>query len=131
MRQRRSKLRWLLKWAGLLIFGVVTIGGSVSLYCLFGYEGESRYAAFNNGSLVIANYAPMSSAEGWAAEWTDPSPRYWPTYKRDQDLDLSILTIPLWMPAVVVVIPTIWLWGRDQRLRAENSHQDDDEERSG
>ena len=41
--------------------------------------------------------------------------RWWPTIDTSPPAKFSVVTIPLWIPLVVVAIPTGFLWRRERR----------------
>ncbi len=129
MRRRRSRVRWVLKWAGTVACGLILVaivaslvwlrivlfnddGGGISLFPL-----ELFVSWVDTSSLASSSwfFAYAWSYSDWG-DWRDQlSQCPWvPTFERDAQ-GVAYLSMPLWLPFVLLAIPSALLWWADRR----------------
>ncbi len=123
-RPKRSRLRRIAKWTGLVVCVVIVGVWGVSLrWCMIRFGTYVRRAELRNG-LVIAAWRTDSQlrqarATRWEVSVVSPSrARYGfirPIAERVPSLKFSYVSLPLWLPLLVFAIPTAILWHRDRR----------------
>ena len=128
MARLRRKGR-ILKWAGLVLSLVIVLAGAASLRwaCVCGVDRESQSdrfgAAIENGCLQLfyIPYQPPHWTRGSIFLCDHDSPhllapklRWKPVYT-ESFYGTMALVIPLWIPFLLVAIPTAILWRLDRR----------------
>jgi hypothetical protein len=116
--RRRSPTRRVLKWVGLVGCVVLTAAWGITLFCTFGYMGSSTAAWFQyDGAVVVAYYAQTAEVRpGWFAfddRPPDPDQLWLP--RRVAGAGRDYFAIPVWMPILLLALPTATLWYRDRR----------------
>ncbi len=130
--RRRSRTRRRLKWVGTLICVLILAAwvsstGLVSSRSLsVEYVGNANYFLLTMGTMHWYDGVNPSAQKGWAVHSVSASSRApWPLWLRSGCLwpsvaqnpgRASVIYIPLWLPFLIVMIPTALLWWRDRRL---------------
>ena len=135
--RRRSRTRRVLRWIGtitcVLIVGLTAV--SVLYYCEYGFAiGQANIAIFGSGGCVSFLLVLDSSSPGVPSPRSDLPPVglvtrrchklswawqivvRWNPNRGPPDWNRRLVRLPLWMPFVLVAIPTAFLWWRDRRL---------------
>ncbi len=113
---RRHRIRRIAKWAGLLVCVLMVVAWVVNLrwiaYCMSG----SGIVGCAHGAVVI-HIQEMYDPVGWRVFEKGGDGIAWRHHlsRFERSNRHSSLRIPLWMPLVVVAIPTAILWRRDRR----------------
>jgi len=123
------------KWAATTVLLLLVIAYSVSLFVEIGYNGLNRCISVETGSLYVCfvrggepgmpyvdrfpglrgwvalkSYGPQYTLphiiRTWFPNFPDPSMRHW------------TVIIPLWVPFLIVALPTTLLWRLDLRRAA-------------
>ena len=142
MMRRRSKLRRVLKWTGLVVCVLI-----VAAWCVSAIWAVAYVRGFRGGErLEIASALIITSGAAKVHLGRAPSPRPsgigvdgfadWAVQRRPQRLSgmywlptwyegarLTLVIIPLWMPLAAVGVPTVFLWYRRRRRRREGHCQ--------
>jgi len=125
---RLARKRRILKWAGLVLGCSILAGGIVSIFakmgvtaCLLTSPVTGKPAPFISVSSASAIIGHGEHTETW---WFQPirgprRPFFWrPQIVRiafDFPVVYSVLLIPLWVPFVLVALPTTYLFWLDRR----------------
>jgi hypothetical protein len=130
MSSRRSAKRW--KVVGSVLALLIVLSWAASLWCMFD-AGWKIYLALQDGQIGLWDaYIPKGqkstffvhveiydpSVGSWDF-WDDPRSYGFTRPKGYFDLgigDKRIVRIPLWMPLIVTLIPTAFLFWRDRRI---------------
>ncbi len=118
---KHPRIRRIAKWAGLVLCVLIVVAWVVSLRWEFWYEGGSWLMWCGHGGLLVSiNRIHLDDPSGWNVldvNWIHWE-YYLPRFKRDLSGTLKATTcnIPLWLPLVVVAIPTAILFYRDRRI---------------
>lgn len=132
MTRRWARTSWTLRWVGLAaaatLLGVLMASRWWWVYW-YG-TGPQRSAAFvARGAVIVEWYEQQAQLTvfrigerpGWSLRPVRQRPipvmAWRPTYERLNVYGSSVATIPLWMPLVLVVIPTALAWSRRFRAR--------------
>ncbi|MHC4094086.1 MAG: hypothetical protein ACYSVY_28060 [Planctomycetota bacterium] len=119
--QRPSRLRRVLKWAGLGVCALLVVLWGVSSKRFFFYGAETHLYSLEEGEfLILVVYARdhskgFSTGRVFAAD--ENSLFYCESWLPDifsGAMEFAVI-LPIWMLAVVVAIPTSLLWYRDRR----------------
>ena len=120
--RRAGRIRRVLKWGGVVISSVVTVAWAVSLYCGFGHSKNDITIAAVNGHVVCVCVAAIgkSTDGGW---FVDRSPASsgsftWLPGVERRALAVGVIVVyhlPLWMPLLLIAVPTTILFWRDRR----------------
>ena len=91
----------------------------LSVRWLFGYVGGAGAFVFDYGEVYFTRVhdpALSLSPTGWLCELTGESPGFWrlPHFVSG---GVSVLYVPLWLPFLVVAIPSVIVWWRSRRAR--------------
>jgi hypothetical protein len=128
-RTRRSGLSRAAKWAGLvvclLIAGSWVASTHWSLCCALDLRPTQRavvalYAGSACGGLVAPGGMGRMRSGAFVNSAGTRIVRA-PEYMKGGAIFSHVFLVPLWMPFLAAVVPTGWLWWRDQR-RAEPGH---------
>ena len=129
--RRRSRIQWVLKWMGTLVCALILAAWGSSTGLVWSrslsveYVGNSNYGLLQMGTIHWWDRVNQSAQKGWAVHSvslsvTDPWPWWlrfgclWPSIAQNPGRG-RIVYIPLWLPFVLVAIPTAILWWRDRR----------------
>jgi len=116
---RCSRLRRILKWFGLSTCLLLVAVWIASLFCRLYYASPNGLRIVGIGNLLVTSARPGSPPELRWTFRTHRQPIDWRVVfrgPRRARLGTVILwCIPLWIPFVLVAIPTLWLWVRDRR----------------
>ena len=122
------RLPWcrILRWAGTGFCALIVAAAIADLRWSFRWQGKHGAVAITAGSIVldwgeferkrrgfVINVAYDNISEAWTA-WTRD---YW----RPKWASLggqNLIYLPLWIPFILVGIPTAWLWRLDRRRPA-------------
>jgi hypothetical protein len=120
--RRPSRIRRIAKWTGLVLCVLVVVAWGVSVKWeieLDRSDSVPRYTyGLISGRIALERYDWISLSRGL---------QVYPTYARDFGLCLPIISwpadqrelayavIPLWIPFVLLAVPTAFLWHRDRR----------------
>jgi len=121
----RSRLRTLLKWSGTLACLLILLAAAACLRWRWIDSAADGLGARIEGGSVFIVYGPLAdelflrrglNIGGSFATWQDaaePFARWgvWPYL----DGTPVWVSIPLWIPFVLIGVPTGWLWWRDRR----------------
>jgi hypothetical protein len=127
----RSRLRTLLKWSGTLACLLILLAAAACLrwHSIRVSDGRTFYIAAVGGRMYVGwgpwvketfysagtSVSPrLNTWEETVAYWTRQGP-LWGIDRTDYEPDGGRLTFPLWMPLVLIGLPTGWLWWRDRR----------------
>jgi hypothetical protein len=121
-RTKRSRFRSAAKWAGVVVCVMIGAAWCVSIRAAFGYHGvlSSDYACrVTAGTLWLMHLEPRRNPSQAYFQTHGPQVQWWPVWDSyySPSWGAERLAIPLWMPFVLVAIPTAWLWWRDRRSR--------------
>ncbi len=125
--RKRSRVRRILKWAGLIGCVLIVMAWGVSLRWWVARVGSNTIVGLRDGNvLVYRDGDPPWIGGGWDAIVASPGVyRYgffWPiVWLRPLPL-LSQVHLPCWLPLIVLAIPTAILWHRDCRRRIPPGH---------
>ncbi len=124
---QHTRIRRIAKWAGLVVCVLIVVAWAASL----------RWYVTRFGTYVRADLCVGSVRAAWrtdsrfsrfrrvrVARWevsvVSPSrSRYgfrWPTAESQPSLEMSWVSLPLWLPLLVIATPTAILWRRDRRI---------------
>ncbi len=123
---KRSRFRKWGKWVGLVGCVVIVTVFAVSvcwrLGRVFRCGSQTVMLAVGHGCLMVGHDDKPTVSEWWVERSRPQAPRvYWmPDYSRGSWLMLSATIIPLWIPFLIVAIPTLLLWRRDRRPPANH-----------
>ncbi|UCF32491.1 MAG: hypothetical protein JSV78_09155 [Phycisphaerales bacterium] len=116
--QRRTRRTRFLKWLGLVMCALIVVAWLVSLRWGLVYQGREYLGGFTlgQGGLVCAR----ELGQGWHAldmKNRDVLEGVWERRWPDISFDVAEwgVLIPLWIPFVVLAVPTAILWWRDRR----------------
>jgi hypothetical protein len=127
----RLRRRWrILKWAGLVLSLLIAMAWAVSIQewrwyglytCHIANRGHLSFCldqgclclSYWNGAVFSFKEEPFLSYERFADELRPTRLPFWKGWFH-QDKYWSAY-LPLWMPLLIVAIPTTWLWWRDRR----------------
>jgi hypothetical protein len=135
----RLRRRWrILKWAGLVLSGVIVLAWAASRRCCLTYGRLDPRGATSTQTIAGRTYTLHAcsfwqckggSVEYWCfavPQFTSPGSQGWyldgrhdrltwlPVYRHFADGNHHIF-LPLWIPFLIVAIPTAFLWWRDRR----------------
>lgn len=128
MRRRRSRVRWMLKWAATVACGLTLAAMAACLYWkAIEFRSDRLCFSIGGGEIVFllttdedfVGTPPNGSlkffvAKSWKAIVGEWSGSYvWPRALGRPGL--YVLNVPLWIPLVVFGGLTGWLWWRDRR----------------
>lgn len=127
--RRRSRVRWVLMWAGtatcvalVLLFGVTLVWNFVEISSGTWRARVSKcqvlvLVASKRGGISFPDRFEIgrrfeSVADLWDS-WTNEPVRWWP--RNDPSLYVRFVSVPIWIPFVVCLLPTAILWWCDRR----------------
>ena len=125
MPRKRHMLRWCGKWAGLVVCMMVVVACLASIQRTFIYR--TRYTAvwLDRGFLQICTQTVGRDPadEEWRSCWIVSRRhlpgRWWSLRHRigrdPQQKLVHLWTAPLWIPLLIAVVLTTYLWYRDRR----------------
>jgi hypothetical protein len=126
----RGRQRRVAKWAGLVVCLLIVAAWCASIRWGFGYGTvlSSRYSCYVAAGALSLVYrggaAPLDPSQ-WSSWAHDSQVDWWPMWENYSPFGTWYMqqqfTLPLWMPFVLLGIPTAWLWWRDRR-RARIGH---------
>ena len=107
--------RRVLKWAGLLASTLIIVASVVSLrwglhYTKATRPGGGNVASFGRACVSYRWNQRISPERGW---WTIRF-REWPQWL--PVIRPGLIVLPLWIPFLLVAVPTACLWYRDRRI---------------
>jgi len=128
---------WILKWAGLVLSLLIVVAWAVSLqWSVFHIERYlwrsparqdlspvyteqdqgAMYEDFSRGCIEYYHgfYRPVEPGTGWYYWRCSTSPVWTPGARGLPDGSLWV-RVPLWMPFLIVALPTAFLWRRGRR----------------
>lgn len=122
--RRRPRVRRALKWGGAVTSLGIMIAFVVSIHCSIVYASPSQHYQFGllAGGMSVGWWPsrlepannPYPGRPGWNVfEWEGPL-NWW--FHFDVDSVLPWVTVPLWIPLLIVCPPTAFLWWRDCRI---------------
>lgn len=125
--KRSSRVRRITKWAGLATVVLIIGVGCCSIRWFVSYSLISRRGVFSTGFLratVFVGFGGTGAAPrrpGWALYNLPPPARSigWSPYNYT-DTGMRMIGVPLWMPLVLIAVPTAWLFGRDRRASPDH-----------
>lgn len=119
--KRRGRVRRVAKWAGLVVCLAIAVIWVTSTLFYLSIEGV-------DDALGLFRFSVAEGTVLWVqiTDWSEPERtewifqrytaiRWWPTWAYQRGA--WSCRLPLWMPLVAAVVPTVWLWWRD-RVRA-------------
>ena len=113
--RKRSRLRRATKWMGLFGCALLVEVWILSLFWCFGNVGPTGIRYVVQGHAYITYHPPGSQTGlGWSFRRSDFGCVWWPSHRVDMGR-LARWWIPLWMPLLVIALPTAWFWKRDRR----------------
>ena len=125
------RIRRVAKWAGLI--ASIAIAGAFAaspwIELSWGRYGEFNHAMLESGAICSdlnwsVRGSPMARNWHYGRRWRAHSP-YWLIQRvavENYVGEFEILVLPLWIPLVLVAIPTSLLWYRDRRRRIPPGH---------
>ena len=121
-RPKRPHLRRILKWTGLIGCVLIVVVWGVNLrWALWRCEADWALGLYGGDASVWWGDSQMSaySAGQWVVEVASPSKvRYGFRYPRaysSQSPYPNVVTLPFWLPLLILAVPTAILWRRDRR----------------
>ena len=121
MARRRHWLRWGLKWAGAVALALIlaTWAASLSSWALL-HTGRWDLHVGAGGVIIRDRYFNTGSfnwevSKNWNATWRERSGFYLPGVGRTAPFDAWDIYLPCWWLALMIGIPTAYLWWRDRR----------------
>ena len=111
MTRKPSRTRRIAKWTGVVACAVIAVAWVVSLWAPFEYITSDTHVGLRRGCLFVARidleigngFRPLSRLRPfWIPEWV---------FARSD----WIIFVPLWIPLVLIALPTFILWLRDRR----------------
>jgi len=145
MAKHRRRIRRVLKWGGLGLSLLIAVAWSLSLLWRFSYCYADRfrsdgvwYCSFDldvsEGVLATQHGSWGQREVGLVVEWSPAWPRWVASHKTSTSprklvhfayiwgdansglLPYWWLILPLWMPFLLIALPTAFLWWRDRRV---------------
>jgi hypothetical protein len=110
------RLRRVMKWTGLALCTLIAAAWAASLVWWFEYtnQSDSLTMALAGGAVHITDI--FSTKPGWSiARLSQPRVIWWP----ESDPYFLWWAMPLWIPFVIVALPTGLLWWFDRRRPAQ------------
>jgi len=125
---RRSRWRTLVKWTGTLACGLILVAAAACLrwWYVGVSDGENWAVGIVGGSVSVlwgGWVADSFDAGGWVGPvyptWQELA-AWWGDYGSLPTLGVEstgsfFVYLPLWIPFVLIGLPTAWLWRRDRR----------------
>lgn len=107
----------ILKWAGLFVSMLIVVAWAISLHgqyeCAYIFSDHSIYvASIHDGCLSLWTDYVVSSVGGFLFDYV-PSTRM--VIRWAPEYESSYLLLPLWIPFLVISVPTAYLWYCDRR----------------
>jgi hypothetical protein len=107
-----SRIRRILKWAGLVVCGLISLLWVITFFREFGYAGARTAFTIGPGYFGIFFHEPFL-VQGWFFVPTESSFRcWWPI----PHLCGNHFLFPFSLLLVVIAIPTAFLFWRDRRI---------------
>jgi hypothetical protein len=119
--RRPSRLRRLLKWAGLVVCVLVLAAWSVSLTRHVGVGWGDRRVSLGDGQVRLWRLRTLGMRfGGWHVYYDVPQPgssysSVWVQRSALSDGGTTILHVPLWLILLATAIPMAVLWRRGRR----------------
>jgi len=95
-----------------VVCGIIAGGWGVSLSREVGYAGRTLAVAIGRGTLGCVLSRPSATGV-WVDKLSTREVFWLPSY--DPNPSFQVLVIPLWIPLLIVAVPTTILWRRDRR----------------
>jgi hypothetical protein len=115
--KRLLRMRWILKWAGLITS--LLVGGAWLVFSLWSLHivhwSPMGYSAnrFQMGCWSYTSDPRSAGQESWLTLTVEMKGVRW--LPRVQRTPYTIAVLPLWIPFLAVAVPTSCLWWRDRR----------------
>ncbi len=117
---RRSRIRRIAKWSGVVVCVVLVVAWVIS-----GRWGVSYVVAtspvWHDLRVAYGRADVISTNEAWMPTPDEPRLRYWRNYSwswawlPEVNNPAGSITCPLWVPFIIVLVPTAYLFYRDRR----------------
>lgn len=119
----RLRRRWrVLKWAGLVVSLLIIVAWVVSLFWAWGYvtpRGQRGLGlGISRGSIFRFGFSPWpQQAVGWQTRAAVAGEKMeWLPSVHNLGGSNFVRALPLWIPFILVAIPTFYLWRADRRI---------------
>lgn len=112
--RRRSRLRRVFKWAGLVVCVLLTLMIAASRWWSVERRGGTYGGIIGRGRLVVLKYGNPDLVDWQLRRNTPPGFLSWSTLRVGATPVVHLRT-PLWMLLAIVAVPTVCLWRRDRR----------------
>jgi hypothetical protein len=119
---RRTRLRRVVKWAGVLACVLIASMWTFTLWGGVAYTSSPPSAwgaGFFRGTFSVANLLPEHVSDaGWSSWTAELAYPYWLPLRQVVPRTFVAYYLPLWIPFLAIGVPTAWLFWRDRGPRA-------------
>ncbi len=113
--KRQQRTRRVLKWAGLVVSILLVVAFPVSRWAAFGCTWGAEACCFSAGALLFFQASRATSApHGWVHRQSVTPRVCWLPGTTHGRMGAGF-ALPLWIPLVLIALPTSVLWWRDRR----------------